>query len=401
MTERRLCIAGKNEIAAATLEAAVARLGAERVRACPNRGDDGSTGWQPSLRRVARELGVETLELEAVMADPDLVFLSLEYDRIVRPDAFASDRLYNLHFSRLPAYKGMYAAAWPILDGAEISGVTLHEIDAGIDTGDVLDRRDLPLAPDETARSLYFRCMAEGAALAQAWLDRLLADPRPPARPQGAAGSSYRSKRSIDYAALKIDLVGTAEEVSRRLRAFHFREYQIPRIEGVPVTGPEILPARSRARPGTARIAGEEIVLATVDYDLRLRRDRSGDWRALAEAGDAAAIRAYPHGTRFIDAAGSDGWTPLIVAAYAGRRAVCEALLDAGADPERGNPNGTTPLMYAKEHGERTGDFSVCRLLLDRGADPRARDRFGRNVIDYARRNGQKKAIDFFGQAYD
>ena len=126
----RVCIAGKTEIAVRGLEYALAHLGTARVLACPNGNDDGVSRWQPSLRRFANEWGIQVVSLTDLYEHDDLVLISLEFDRIVRPDSFRSHRLFNIH-SKLPAYKGMHTAAWPILNGKAFSGVTLHKIDEG------------------------------------------------------------------------------------------------------------------------------------------------------------------------------------------------------------------------------------------------------------------------------
>ena len=56
------------------------------------------------------------------------------------PKNFLNARLYNIHFSYLPAYKGMFTSALPIKNGEVDSGVTLHKIESGIDTGDIIDQ---------------------------------------------------------------------------------------------------------------------------------------------------------------------------------------------------------------------------------------------------------------------
>ena len=78
----RVCIAGKYEIAVRGLEYALAHLGTDRVLACLNGNDDGVSRWQPSLRRFANEWGVQVVSLTDLYEHDDLVFISLEFDRI-------------------------------------------------------------------------------------------------------------------------------------------------------------------------------------------------------------------------------------------------------------------------------------------------------------------------------
>ena len=168
-TSPRICLAGKNQIAVDALLHMIERGWQDRLLVCPNRTDDGISRWQPSLIRFARELGIEVVTLNTAQEMDNLIFLSLEFDQIVRPAAFKSDQLYNIHFSALPAYKGMYTSALPILYGAHLSGVTLHEIDPGINTGPIIDQTVFDLPETWTARNLYFTYMEHG-------LERLTAD---------------------------------------------------------------------------------------------------------------------------------------------------------------------------------------------------------------------------------
>jgi methionyl-tRNA formyltransferase len=378
-----ICIAGKNEIAVSVMLEALKTYGARRICACPNRSDLGGPSWQPSLRRFAQEFGVGIVDLADVEPVEDLVLVSLEFDRIIRTKRFKSKRVYNIHFSLLPAYKGVYTAAWPILNNESQSGVTLHCMDHGIDTGDIIDQRAFPIEPTWTARDLYLECMATGTGLVLQWLPNLV-DGIVAGRTQSAAGSSYYGRSSIDYSKITIDFRATAAQVQRQLRAFHFREFQIPSIDEFPVGRAEILTIRSTLPPGQL-VAGQPTTrqYATIDFDVLLHRDRSGDYFDLVDREDAAGIRSYSHHDCDVESRNNMGWTPLMVAAYSGLSSVCEALLERGASPNATNPNGTTALMYAKDQAMSSGDTSVFELLLAHGADPKVRDRFGRSLLDY------------------
>lgn len=378
-----ICIAGRTEIAVSVLLAALDKYGRQRLCACPSRADHGGPSWQPSLRRFAQEFGVRIIDLAEVEREESLVLLSLEFDRIIRTDRFKSKRLYNIHFSLLPAYKGVYTAAWPILNNEYQSGVTLHRIDHGIDTGDIIDQRAFPIEDTWTARDLYLKCMAIGTDVVIQSLPTLV-DGNVTGTPQGVAYSSYFGRHSIDYSQITIDFRATAAQVQRQVRAYHFREFQIPSIDDFPVGRVEILTARSTLLPG--QLVDSQVSThryATIDFDVLLHRDRSGDYFDLVNCEDVAGIRSYPHHDCDVESRNNMGWTPLMVAAYRGLGSVCEALLNRGASPNAANPNGTTALMYAKDQAMSSGDTSVFQLLMERGADPKVRDRFGRSLLDY------------------
>jgi methionyl-tRNA formyltransferase len=220
-----LCIAGKNTIAVE----AMWRLSRELDVVClPNPSDLGIDDWQPSLRKAAVKAGVPVITAAAAARAPELCFLSLEYSEIIRPAEFASGALFNVHFSLLPLYRGCNTSVWPILRGEAEHGVTLHAIDAGVDTGAVIDQRAFPVA-EMTAFETYMTCQRLGLELALEWAPRLMRGEYR-AVPQGE-GTTF-PRKALDYRWKEIDLAEPAVQVVRRVRAFTFPPYQWPTLRG-------------------------------------------------------------------------------------------------------------------------------------------------------------------------
>jgi methionyl-tRNA formyltransferase len=71
----------------------------------------------------------------------------------------------NLHASLLPKYRGAAPIQWAIANGESITGVTTMRIDAGLDTGDILMQREIPIGPDDTAETLGPNLASIGADL--------------------------------------------------------------------------------------------------------------------------------------------------------------------------------------------------------------------------------------------
>lgn len=84
------------------------------------------------------------------------VVLSAGFAYILPPEFLSGPALcLNVHGTLLPKYRGNRTLNWAIEHGDTESGVTVHRIDAGVDTGPILLQRHFPLSPFETGRSLY------------------------------------------------------------------------------------------------------------------------------------------------------------------------------------------------------------------------------------------------------
>ncbi|MDF0598602.1 methionyl-tRNA formyltransferase [Psychromarinibacter halotolerans] len=119
----------------------------------------------------------------------------------------------NIHASLLPRWRGAAPIQRAIMSGDAQTGVCIMQMEAGLDTGPVLLREALDIAPDETAATLHDRLADMGARLivdALARLDTL----RPEVQPD--QGVTYAEK--IDKAEARIDWTRPADEIDRQIR---------------------------------------------------------------------------------------------------------------------------------------------------------------------------------------
>ncbi len=85
------------------------------------------------------------------------IFLSVQYDKILKEDFLKTRRCYNFHPNILPYYGGVGTLTQSILNGEEYSGITLHEIDTGVDTGKIIEIDKIKIEDDETAFTLHLK----------------------------------------------------------------------------------------------------------------------------------------------------------------------------------------------------------------------------------------------------
>jgi len=97
---------------------------------------------------------------------PDMIVV-VYYDRILKKDIIDIPPMgcINLHMALAEEYRGCYPTTWAIINGETKTGVTLHYIDEGIDTGDIIAQKVVKIEPDDTGKSLYNKCTMAGVEL--------------------------------------------------------------------------------------------------------------------------------------------------------------------------------------------------------------------------------------------
>lgn len=123
-------------------------------------------------------------------------------------------------------------------------------------------------------------------------------------------------------------------------------------------------------------------------------RDRQEDIRVLdfiaaCEMGRLPDVHRLAGLIGNVDAPNTSGKTGLMASAARNRLEVMVFLLMQGADPNKTNANGTTPLMFAKTAAFTYGDCEGMRILLEAGADKNARDKSGLTALEYTVRNAR------------
>lgn len=124
----------------------------------------------------------------------------------------------NVHASLLPAYRGAAPIQWAVINGEEKSGITIMQMDKGLDTGDILLQEETPIAEKETGESLYDRLAQMGGQLILRAIDRIEEGSLTPVK-QDADKSSYASM--LDRKMGEIDWSKSAVEIERLVRGLN------------------------------------------------------------------------------------------------------------------------------------------------------------------------------------
>ncbi len=272
MKKTNICIAGNFNIAVECSKYLLKNFKNINLYAVFNLNDHGRDYFQKSFKKFCKKnKKIIPIDISEAYKIKNIVFISLHFDKIIKTENFLSKNLFNIHFSLLPNYKGMHTTAWPIIRGENYTGVTLHKIDNGIDTGDIITQRKFKILINDNAEKVFLNYIKYGIILFKKNIKSLISN-NYAFKKQNKINSSYYSKHSINFKKIKIDLNKTAFEVHNQIRAFIFKYYQLPRIKGYQIEKTYILKSKSNLKPGRIiKRYGKYLKLSTVDYNLLLK----------------------------------------------------------------------------------------------------------------------------------
>ncbi len=182
----------------------------------------------PAVKLLALDLGLSIIQPE-ILREPDAMeqlrlwapdlILVAAFGQILRPDVLALPPrgCVNIHASLLPRGRGAAPIQAAILNGDAQTGVTIMQMDKGVDTGAMLSQRAIKIKDDYTGGTLFEKLSVLGADLLIETLPRYLSGELKP-QPQDESQATYAPMLKKGDGLL--DFTRPAEELARRVRAF-------------------------------------------------------------------------------------------------------------------------------------------------------------------------------------
>ncbi|HEY8622479.1 MAG TPA: methionyl-tRNA formyltransferase [Casimicrobiaceae bacterium] len=224
------------------------------------------------------------------------VLVVAAYGLILPPPVLEGPRhgCINVHASLLPRWRGAAPIQRALLEGDAQTGISIMQMDAGLDTGALISARVLPIGPRDSAATLTERLAAVGAEAIVETLICLQRDGRVDVLPQQERGASYARKISRDDAA--IDWQAPALAIDRQVRALDPVPGAFTMLDGKPIKIWASEPASGHfGAPGTVvRAESGGLVIACGEGALAVRELQRAGGRRL---GAADFLTGNPIGT--------------------------------------------------------------------------------------------------------
>jgi methionyl-tRNA formyltransferase len=278
---RSLAFLGSPEVAVGTLRALVDEgYDVRLVVTQPDKRRGRGGALMPSpVKAAALEFGLPVSHRVDDVIDAGVELgVVVAFGKLIKPHVLDAVPMVNVHFSLLPRWRGAAPVERAILAGDTETGVCLMELEAGLDTGPVLGRREVPIGADESAAELRAELAAEGTDL----LLGQLRDGLTPGVPQ-EGDATYAAK--IDPAELRLDWARPASQLHRVVRVG--RAWTTFRGRRLGVVRAALRPADSTLAPGELR----GVAVGTGDGTLELVEVRP-------EGRSAMTARAWENGAR-------------------------------------------------------------------------------------------------------
>jgi len=279
----KIIFAGTPEFAAIALEAlSLTRHQIVAVYTQPDRAAGrGLKMTQSAVKEAAFKLDIPIFQPESLKTEYDQqqlrkfnadVLVVAAYGLILPKAVLCIPRYgcLNIHASILPRWRGAAPIHRAIIAGDKISGITIMQMDEGLDTGDMLLKHQYALTADETAQSLHDRLAKMGAESITEALE-LLAEGKLKPEVQNEADVTYAKKITKEEA--RINWNETAEQIERKVRAFTPWPiaFTVRQENPLRVGAAEVIKHQGKQKPGTIIHASRDgIDVATAQDAIRL-----------------------------------------------------------------------------------------------------------------------------------
>ena len=183
----------------------------------------------PPVKECALSHGIEVFQPKKIREDANVeylkkfdadIFIVVAFGQILTKNILDMPKYgcVNVHASLLPKYRGAAPIQWAVINGDAITGVTTMRMDTGIDTGDMIAKKEVRLAKDETGGSLFEKLADVGAKLCVETM-QLIKDGNATYTPQNSEAATHTSMISKELG--NIDWKKPAVEIERLIRGLN------------------------------------------------------------------------------------------------------------------------------------------------------------------------------------
>lgn len=235
----------------------------------------------PPVKEVALEHGIEVFQPHIIKEESAIkrlrefnadIFVVAAYGKILSKEILDIPKYgcINAHASLLPKYRGAAPIQWSIIDGEKLTGITIMQMDEGLDTGDMLFKAVVEIADDDTADTLYDKLSVCGGSLTVEALDRIEEGDIHPVK-QEDSQATYA--KMLDKSLGRLSFNRPSAEIERLVRGLNSWPGTFTYINGktLKIWETKLTDIPSNGEPGTIHSTdGGRLLVNTLDNALEI-----------------------------------------------------------------------------------------------------------------------------------
>jgi methionyl-tRNA formyltransferase len=253
----------------------------------------GATVTESSVASSASSLGIPIFKSNRVDGavidwiaglNPDIGVI-VAYGCILKANALGipTNGWINLHYSLLPQYPGATPVQQALLEGATVTGVSVFELDEGLDSGPVLSSVEVGILPNDNAGTLLERLSVAGSKLLSETLKSFMSLHTSRMLQHFDAGRAV--SRKITRSMARLDFGASAEEIVNMVRAMNPEPVAWFELDSIPVRVLEASVSQALDLvPGEARLSGPDLVVGCLQGSVALKKVQPAGKKAMAGA---------------------------------------------------------------------------------------------------------------------
>lgn len=225
--------------------------------------------WCDDKKIIVKKVENNSQFLEIVRDFEIDLIITVAYGHILKDELLHLPKYgcINLHYSLLPKYRGAAPVQWAILNGEQTTGVTVFQLDSGMDTGPIYMQQELEIKPDESTKDLISRLNRVGVNLIGQSLDLIATGAKPVPQPMEGASIAPKFKKedgALNWKLSAVDIYNRYRAIGENPGVYTYFQENTVKINRIRILKTDSLTA------GAFQLINGELVVGTNTFDIAI-----------------------------------------------------------------------------------------------------------------------------------
>ena len=223
--------------------------------------------WCDDKKVIVKKIENNSQFIEVVKDFKIDLIITVAYGHILKDELLHLPQYgcINLHYSLLPKYRGAAPVQWAILNGEQTTGVTVFQLDSGMDTGSIYLQQELEIRPNEMTNDLIGRLNLVGVDLIGQSLDLIASGAKPVPQPMEGASTAPKFKKedgALNWKLSAIDIYNRYRAIGENPGVYTYFGDNKVKINNMSILNTDLLTA------GAFKLINGKLTVGTNTFDI-------------------------------------------------------------------------------------------------------------------------------------